>query len=237
MDKSLSNRRQFLQLAGASTAVAVTGASSSLAKPEAKDSVRPTTAKEALAKLVTGNKRFIEGKNKPIHITPKQLVELEKGQHPYATVLGCSDSRVPIEMIFDAGFGDLFVIRLAGNVVDTDVEGSLEYAFVHLQTKLIVVLGHEGCGAVTAAMLAKDELEKEPIGIRKLVKQVEPAFKGIDPELPKEKRLHLAVEANVRQSVKQILDYPGHKEANKKGLFQIVGAVYELHTGKVRILT
>ena len=83
------------------------------------------------------------------------LAELAKGQQPYATILGCSDSRVPPELVFDAGFGELFIIRLAGNVISPEVLGTLQYAGVHLRTPLFVVLGHEGCGAVQAALAAK----------------------------------------------------------------------------------
>ena len=96
-------------------------------------------------------------------VTPKELAQLEKGQQPFATILGCSDSRVPIELVFDQGLGELFVVRLAGNVVDPDVQGSLEYAVDHLGTRLIVVMGHQNCGAVTAAMggftLTEDEFQ------------------------------------------------------------------------------
>jgi carbonic anhydrase len=231
-----SPRRGFLKVAGATAAFAVGGCDELVAAPEQSESESPKTPAEAIAMLKAGNARFVAGKSTRIPVTPEALAKSEKGQHPFATILGCSDSRVPIELIFDQGLGDLFVIRLAGNVVDTDVEGSIEYAVAHLKTKLIVVLGHEGCGAVTAAMAAKDEREKEPVGIRKLVQQIEPALEGINPDLPQSERLQLGVEANVRQSVKEILAFPGHNEARKKGLFDIVGSVYELHTGRVRLV-
>ena len=83
------------------------------------------------------------------------LANLAKGQHPYATIVGCSDSRVPPELVFDAGFGDLFIVRIAGNVISPEVMGTLQYAAVHLHTPLFVVLGHEGCGAVQAALAVK----------------------------------------------------------------------------------
>lgn len=235
MAHQLLQRRELLQAAGATTAMALMGGN--LCSDEnKKKQKRPSGSKEALAALLAGNKRFTEGKTKQLHVTPKDLIELEKGQHPFATIIGCSDSRVPIELVFDQGLGDLFVIRLAGNIVDTDVEGSLEYAVYHLQTRLVVVLGHEGCGAVTAAMAAREERNKEPIGIQTLVQRIGPALKGIDKKLPKAKQLHQAVEANVQNSVKEILAFPGHLKAHKAGKFDIVGAVYELHTGKVRIL-
>src|SRR4051794_20868281 len=99
---------------------------------------------EALQRLIDGNERFRHGDSRMSRLSRDMLVELAKGQRPYATILGCSDSRVPPEWIFDAGLGDLFVIRVAGSVVSTGVAGSLQYAGAHLQTSLFVVLGHEG---------------------------------------------------------------------------------------------
>lgn len=235
-DYSLFHRRSFIRLSGAAAAACAVGSSIPVATAQPADEGRPGTPREALERLKAGNERFRAGKSKCTPVTPDELAELEKEQHPFATILGCSDSRVPIELIFDQGLGDLFVIRLAGNVVDADVVGSLEYAVAHLQTKLLVVLGHYGCGAVTAALAAKEQREKEPRGIQKLLEQIEPALAGIDPELPLPEKLRLAVEANVRQSVRNILAFPGHEAARKQGLFDIVGAVYELRTGRARLL-
>jgi len=171
-----------------------------------------------------------------VPVTPTESVELEKGQHPFATVLGCSDSRVPVELLFDQGLGDLFIIRLAGHIVDPHVQGSMEYAFKHLDAKLIIVLGHEGCGAVTAAMAARESRDKEPFGILHVLERIEPIFQDIDESLPQAEKLRLAVEANVRLSMKRILSFPGHVAAQQRGEFEIVGAVYDMHTGKVRFL-
>ena len=228
-----SDRRNFIKNASA-TALAI-GAASSVAFSEDKKSAG-VSADEALKRLVEGNNRFVEGKNKVRHLTGKQLAKLEEGQHPFATIIGCSDSRVPIEMLFDQGFGDIFTIRLAGNIIDDDVEGSVEYGYLHTGTKLVMVMGHEGCGAVTAALATKEDQEKEPYAIRQLVNRINPVLKDIDPKLPKAERLKIAVEANVRQSINQILAFKDHKKAHDAGLFKLVGAVYDLHTGKVRIL-
>jgi carbonic anhydrase len=165
-----------------------------------------------------------------------RLAELEKGQHPFATIIGCSDSRVPIELVFDQDPGSLFVIRLAGNVIDPDVQGSLEYAAVHLATPLVVVMGHEKCGAVTAALAAQQEQAKEPAGVRQLLKKVQPAIKDIDRDLPMDKQVALGVEANVRWSMKQVTEHPDHRDAVKSGRVMVAGAVYELATGRVRFL-
>src|SRR5436305_10105142 len=110
------------------------------------------TADEALARLIAGNERFLRGEARAATFRRETLADLAKGQRPFATVLGCSDSRVPPEWVFDAGLGTLFVIRVAGNVFSPEIAGSLQYAGTHLQTPLFVVLGHQGCGAVSAAM-------------------------------------------------------------------------------------
>jgi carbonic anhydrase len=231
-----AHRRAFLKAAGATAAVVGCGRLGLMAAPGEEHAARPMDAKEALARLIEGNERFVKGKTRWVPVTPAELVELEKGQHPFATILGCSDSRVPVELIFDQGLGDLFVIRMAGHVVDPHVEGSLEYAFMHLDAKLIVVLGHEGCGAVTAAMAAREQKANEPIGILHLLEHIEPLFEDIDEDLPQAEKVHLAVEANVRLSIETILSYPGHREAHERGEFDLVGAVYDMHTGKVRFL-
>ena len=113
------------------------------------------TSDEALARLVAGNERFVRGEARFPTVQKEILAALAKGQRPYATVLGCSDSRVPPELIFDAGFGELFIVRVAGNVISPEVMGTLQYAGVHLRTPLFVVLGHENCGAVSAALAAR----------------------------------------------------------------------------------
>ena len=112
----------------------------------------PCTAAEALVRLRAGNARFVSGEARFPTARREVLAALAQAQHPYATILGCSDSRVPPEILFDAGFGELFVVRLAGHAVGDEAAGSLQYAGVHLRTPLLLVLGHEGCGAVKAAV-------------------------------------------------------------------------------------
>src|SRR3954454_12667726 len=113
-------------------------------------------ADEALARLIEGNRRFLRGEARGAAFRRETLVDLAKTQRPYATILGCSDSRVPPEWIFDAGLGELFVVRVAGNVLSPEVAGSLQYAASYLQTRLFVVLGHERCGAVAPALATKN---------------------------------------------------------------------------------
>src|SRR5262245_4055029 len=112
-------------------------------------------ADEALARLVAGNDRFVRGQSRTATFRREKLAELVHTQRPYATILGCSASRVPPEWIFDAGLGELFVIRVAGNILSPEIAGTLQYAGSYLETPLFVVLGHEGCGAISAALAVK----------------------------------------------------------------------------------
>jgi carbonic anhydrase len=163
----------------------------------------------------------------------RRVAMLEGGQHPFATILGCADSRVSPELVFDHGLGDLFVIRVAGNVVAEDEAGSIEYGIAHLDVPLLMVLGHEGCGAVTAALHATDH---EPAELQTLISRIRPALEDIPAELPEEEQVRLGVEANVRQSVRQlqtIADRVGRPHADR---VLIVGAIYDLETGRVRLL-
>jgi carbonic anhydrase len=199
---------------------------------------RPANGREALQRLKDGNERFVAGNPIHIHSSAQWRSALVPEQHPFATILGCSDSRVPPELVFDQGFGDLFIIRVAGNVIGDDEIGSLEYGVEHLETQLIVVMGHEGCGAVTAALAAEEERRMELTGIQRLLKAIDPALVDLDTALSKEERLQRAVEANVRWSVEQIGRLPeleGVSEGEVRDVL-VVGAVYEMATGKVRLI-
>src|SRR3954453_22602279 len=163
----------------------------------------PCTAPEALARLRAGNERFIRGEARFPTVQKEVLAALAKGQRPYATILGCSDSRVPPELIFDAGFGELFIVRVAGNVVSPEVMGTLQYAGVHLRTPLFIVLGHEGCGAVKAALAMKHEGARERASIAMLLENILPGLQDIDAQLAPPELLDAAVEAYVRWSMHQ----------------------------------
>ena len=191
---------------------------------------------EALRRLIEGNARFVRGEPLQQPPTPRQLADLTQAQSPFATILGCSDSRVPPEMLFDQGLGDLFIVRVAGNVVSTEILGSLGYALAHLHTSLFVVLGHEGCGAVHAALKIKFHEHAEPGTIGELLESILPGLEGINPSAPAEVQWQHAVEANVRWSVHQLAATPGARTFLAEGRIRIVGAIYELATGRVRIL-
>ena len=191
---------------------------------------------EARTRLEAGNQRFVSGQPSHPHSNAGWRAGLIGSQHPFATILGCSDSRVPLEPLFDQGFGDLFVIRVAGNVAAVDELGSIEYAANHLGVRFVLVLGHEQCGAVTAALGSESDRKHETSDIQTLLERIEPAVDGVPAGLEPAERVHRAVDANVRQSVRLLRQSPTLADRVKQGEIAIVGAVYELDTGKVRWL-
>jgi carbonic anhydrase len=230
-------RREILAGLGVTAVGQVLNPGVAEAAPSQEAERPPANADEALRLLMEGNQRFVSGKLRYPHTGTAWRQQLRREQHPFATILGCSDSRVPPEMLFDRGFGDLFVIRVAGNVIATDVLGSIQYAAMHLRTPLLLIMGHEGCGAVTAALQAMADREKEGRHIQALVKLIEPGLKGLRPALKGAERVRAAVEANVRWSLKQLADMPEARKAMQDKRFRMAGGVYELETGKVRILS
>jgi carbonic anhydrase len=193
-------------------------------------------AEDALQRLKAGNARFVAGTARFPTVQKEILADLAKGQHPYVTILSCSDSRVPPELIFDAGFGELFIIRVAGNVLSPEIAGSLQYAGRHLQTLLFVVLGHTNCGAVAAAIEARLRGTRQHSRIQLLVECILPGLEDVDPQLTSEAMLAQAVEANVRWTMRQILETPEGRERQVEGRVKLVGAIYEIETGLVRFL-
>ena len=197
---------------------------------------RTYTADQALKRLVAGNARFLRGEARFPTVKKEVLARLARAQHPYATIIGCSDSRVPPELLFDAGFGELFIVRVAGNVISPEVLGSVQYAALHLRTPLFVVLGHQGCGAVQAALAASRHGKREASRIARLLENIVPGLQTLDGALSETALLDAAVEANVRWSIHQILQTPEAKARQTEGLLKLVGAIYELKTGAVRFL-
>jgi len=199
--------------------------------PTPKPSRRPTTAErpadDPLERLLAGNRRFVSGTSRNSPGGAAWSRALAAGQRPFAAILGCSDSRVPVELVLDQGFGDLFVVRVAGNVVAEHVRASLEFAVHYLGTSLVVVLGHEECGAVTAALRPGAGRAREPEGIRALLSLIVPALRGVDRGAGPADRVSRGVESNVRLSVRRL---------RKLAPARVVGAVYCLETGRVRLL-
>jgi len=195
-----------------------------------------SSARRGLRKLIEGNQRFVRGKARFPTVCKETLADLAKGQQPFATILGCSDSRVPPELIFDAHFGELFIVRVAGNVISPEVMGSLQYAGAHLRTPLFVVLGHEGCGAVEAALETKITGHEHRSHIQTLVNSILPGLPDLNSKTSRKMQMSTAVEANVRWSIHQILETAEGQNAVAAGA-RLVGAVYKIASGRVRFLS
>ncbi len=192
-------------------------------------------AEQGLQRLIAGNQRFMRGQANFPTVCKETLADLARAQKPFATILGCSDSRVPPELIFDANFGELFIVRVAGNVISPEVMGSLQYAGAHLLTPLFAVLGHAGCGAVKAALEYKLNGVQLRSRIQILVNNILPGLPEFDVQSSQEEKLASAIEANVRWSMHQLLETPEGQNGLKMGV-KLVGAVYDITTGQVRFL-
>jgi carbonic anhydrase len=194
-------------------------------------------ARDALELLRDGNRRFVADVRDSLPSRARRI-ELAAGQEPFAAILGCSDSRVPVEIVFDQGLGDLFVIRVAGNIVAPSQIGSVEFAAEQFGTRLVVVLGHSRCGAVTATLeQLRRPKENQSRNLRSIVDLVRPSVEGLlasDLRHDTDALIHEAVRANIRASVKHLRhgsDIIEHLIQND-GLM-IVGAQYSLETGEV----
>ena len=191
----------------------------------------PVNADEALLKLKQGNERFIKGTSVRPRQDLERVKEVAQGQKPFAIIVGCSDSRVPSEIVFDQGLGDLFIVRTAGQVSSYASWGSIEFANVVLEAKLILVMGHTQCGAVAAAC----KLPDVPGHIVTLINAIKPAAevaKTMSGDL-----VENAVKTNVAMQVKQLQTLePVLTKAIKNNTAKVVGAVYDLKTGKVEFL-
>ena len=190
-----------------------------------------TIGEKALAQLIEGNRRFADSKPERPRQTTARREEIASGQKPFAVVIGCSDSRVPPEILFDCGLGDLFVIRVAGNIVDKIVMGSVEYAVEHVGVRLVVVLGHSHCGAVTATVEGGEALGS----IGALAEIIQPAVAAVDAN--DDAVVDKAAMINVRLMVGQLHDSdPILKKYMGEDHLKIVGAFYDLKSGRVEII-
>jgi carbonic anhydrase len=196
----------------------------------------PISTRKVFQRLIDGNERFLSGNARFPTIKKEVLASLALEQHPYATILGCSDSRVPPELIFDANFGELFVIRVAGNVLSPEVAGSMQYAGIHLKTPVFVVLGHENCGAVQAALDRKLRNVMQPSRIELLIQNILPSLENIDGHADPKAQIASAVEANVRWNMRQIAESPEGRARAAEGAYMLAGAIFEITTGRVRFL-
>lgn len=199
---------------------------------------------EVIAMLKTGNERFVSGKAARPHADAARLTlagKEDQGDHAYATVITCSDSRVPVEILFDAGVMDIFVIRVAGNVLDVDETGSVEYGLAHVNTPVFVVLGHTQCGAVTAVTNAVQghgrPLERN---IPPLVDNIIPAVKKAIADHPKVRGAEIipyAIEENIWQGIEDLfMSSPVSRDLVNAGKAKVIGAVYNVSNGKIKWL-
>ena len=194
--------------------------------------VAPPTmsAGDSLKLLLEGNQRFVDGKLEHPNQTVARRTEAAKGQHPFAALLACSDSRTAPEIIFDRGLGDIFVVRVAGNVADQVVIESLDYSVKHLGVRLVMILGHNRCGAVTAAVLGHEE--EGDVG---------PMLTELRPAVEASKDMSgNPVENAVRENVKLVMEKIATSEELsamvKSGELKIVGGIYDLDTGKIQMM-
>lgn len=226
-----TSRRQFLVSAGATgmAALALRGLPAVAADEKPDD---------LLKRLVEGNKRFVEGKLEHPGRTPKDFLALAEGQAPPIGIVACADSRVPPEVVFDQGVGDLFVVRVAGNIVDGAgplVKGSVEFAVGVLGVRLLLVLGHTQCGAVKAAIKHIEGNDNLPGSIGELIEPIRPVVRNVKGK-PGDKLVNVT-NANVLAGVKRLetLD-PILSKMVKSGELKVVGGVYDLATGKVNMI-
>ena len=232
------SRRQFVQLVGLTAAGLAFPRVARAAQSTTSEGGARTTPDEVLQRLLDGNRRFVKGELAHPGRKPEDFAPLAAGQHPVAVIVGCSDSRVPPEVLFDQGIGDLFVVRVAGNVVEgagPSVKGSIEYAVAELNVSLIVVLGHSQCGAVKAALKHIDAHDALPGAINELVALIKPAV-ARSQGMPGDP-LANAIAANVQTGVTRLKTLPPIlAPAVKRGTVKVVGATYELRDGSVTLL-
>ena len=208
--------------------------------PENNPNPNAVSSEEAKRRLIEGNRRFVNQNRQYPNQSKRRLQSVSKKQYPYAAILGCADSRVPPEIIFDQGLGDLFVVRVAGNIATNETIGSLEYATANLGTQLIVVLGHKGCGAVSAAF----DNQPDDGNINSVVDDIRPS---LSPNSRTRRNSNDVNDVNDdNNAVINNIEYQARKLQNNSQIIdklirddrlKIVGAYYDINTGKVRFLT
>ena len=228
---NLSRRNSLKFVAGAiGTGILAARAGAELAAPEPAIAQNNVTPQAALQMLVDGNQRFVNNMRQNPNQTIARVTQVAPSQAPFAAILGCADSRFPAEILFDRGFGDIFVCRVAGNVATPEEIGSLEFGTLVLGAKVILVLGHERCGAVKAAI----EGGALPGHIGSLTEAIKPAVESSKNQ-PGDK-VENAVKANVRLQANRLKASPVINQLIEEGKLKIVGGYYDLDTGKVTII-
>jgi carbonic anhydrase len=231
--QSKFSRRDFLKTSG----MAAVGLGLASCAPAAQATLQEgpvSNADEALQRLTDGNKRYAANKSIDLNESANRRVELANGQNPFATIFCCVDSRVPPELVFDRGLGDLFIVRTAGQVIDNAVLGSLQYGVAELKIPVLMVLGHEKCGAVKATIETMEHNGKAEAEINWLVDGIRPAVEKVHGQAGDE--LDNAIKANVMLVVERLKGTAILREAVEKGTLKIVGARYDLDTGMVETI-
>lgn len=230
----LLSRRAFLRLSGL-TAIGSTLLACGVGVPQAPPAVEAAVAdpNHALERLIEGNQRYMMGKSTDLNESAGRRAEVAQGQKPFATIFSCVDSRVPPELVFDRGLGDLFVIRTAGHVVDDAALGSMQFGVAELAIPLLVVMGHEKCGAIAATIEAVEKKERAPGQIERLVEGITPAVEKVMGQ-PGD-LLDNAIRAHVERTVDYLKTAPILTEALSTGKLKVVGARYDLDSGAVDI--
>jgi carbonic anhydrase len=228
------NRRKLLQVGALSLASTsfVTTIEKAIAQSNVpkKDSTENLNPEQALQLLVEGNQRFIEGKSININRSLERIKKVSQGQNPFAILLSCADSRVPVEILFDRGFGDLFVVRNAGNVATPEEIGSIEFGSLVLGAKVIVVLGHSSCGAVKATI----EGNPVPGSIQSVLDSIKPAVNNLAPKDKKD--LPTGIKANVKLQMETLKKSSVITKLIAENKLKLVGGYYDLETAKVMLI-
>ena len=227
------SRRNLLKFGAAALGTGVVAAKvgSQLFTPEPAVAQNDITPDLALQKLMTGNQRFVNQKRENPHQTVARLTEVARGQKPFAAILGCADSRFPTEIIFDQGLGDLFVCRVAGNVATPEEIGSLEYGTLVLGAKVLMIIGHERCGAVDATIKGA----QVPGQIGSLIDAIKPAIESSKNQTGDS--LENAIKANVLLQTERLKASPVISQLIKEGKLKVVGGYYDLDTGAVSMVS
>ncbi len=235
-DASACSRRRLLGWGAAAAGIAVTGG---LPIPSVHAAPRPQATQpspdEALQRLIEGNARFVAGTLQNPNQTLARVQQVAPAQLPFAAIVGCADSRVPPEIVFDQGVGDLFVVRVAGNIVTEEGAASLEYAVATFGTPLILVLGHTRCGAVDAAIKSVQTGSVLPGSLPSLVRALQPAVEASagQPGDPVDN----AARANIARTVAELRTYDTYlAERIQRGQLKIAGGYYDLDSGRVQII-
>jgi carbonic anhydrase len=242
MDPARLTRRRFVELSAlAASGILLPdliGSDRAAAADSASKPAAPLDPDKVLRQLLAGNARFVQGKTINPRRRPEDFSNLVEGQKPKVVVIGCSDSRVSPELLFDQGIGDLFVVRVAGNVISgagPTIKGSIEYAVAELGVSLAMVLGHSGCGAVKSALQHIDAHDALPGAINELVNLIKPAVAKTRGQAGD--ALQNAIRANVEIGVERLRGLePILASSVREGRVKVVGGVYDLRSGRVTIL-